>query len=114
MKVYLVNQFDRWCPENDSGADIVAIFSTREFAQAYVDKHDPKDAKGKRRSPDGLSIREREVDEEIINGITTPLSSYTYEDLYTIEEDNDTGKANPYPVVYDYEDSLTLAKDEEE
>lgn len=67
MKVYLINQFDRWCPENDNGDYFIVAFSTIELAEAYQNKHDPKNEKGRRTSPDGISIREFTLDEEVPN-----------------------------------------------
>lgn len=61
-EVYLIDKYDRWCPENNNGQYIVAVFSTRELAQAYIDKHDPKNKDGKRLNPDGLSILEMNLD----------------------------------------------------
>lgn len=65
MKVYLINQYDRYCPENNDGYYLLAAFSTEELAQKYVNKHDKIDKKtNKRNSPDGLSIIEFELDIE--------------------------------------------------
>lgn len=64
MKVYLINKYDRWCPENDNGDYFIAAFSTLEKAKVYINKHDPKSEDGKRRSPDGYSYQEFELDAE--------------------------------------------------
>jgi hypothetical protein len=65
MKVYLIDKYDRWCPENNDGDYFIAAFSTKELAQKYVDKHDKVNKKtGKRESYMGLSIREFELDVE--------------------------------------------------
>lgn len=35
-KVYLIDKYDRWCPENNDGDYFVAAFSTEELANNYV------------------------------------------------------------------------------
>ena len=64
MKIYLINKYERYCPENNNGDYFIAAFSTEEKAWKYVDRHDKKDKDGKRRSYDGLSISEFELDIE--------------------------------------------------
>ena len=57
-KVYLINEYDRYCPENNNGDYFIAAFSTRELAEAFVKKYD-----GDKTEPEGLYIREFNVDE---------------------------------------------------
>lgn len=64
MTVYLISKFDRWCPENDNGDYFIAAFSTKELAIAYKEKYDPKDKNGRKTNPDGLFIKEFELDVE--------------------------------------------------
>jgi len=64
-KVYLINEFDRWCPQNNHGDSIVAAFSTRELAEEYVDNFDPKNEDGRREYSCGLEIREIPMDMEV-------------------------------------------------
>lgn len=65
VKIYLINQFDRWCPENNNGDYFIAAFSTLELAEKFVNKNDPRNEKGRGTNSDGLSIREFIIDEYI-------------------------------------------------
>lgn len=63
-KVYLINEYDRYCPENNNGELITKVFSNLELAKEYCLKHDPPSSKPFGRKGTGLSIIEFELDEE--------------------------------------------------
>jgi len=79
-KIYIVDAYDRHCPENNNGDWVQAVFSTEELAQEYVDLNDPRDENGKRLNWKGLFIREFDVD--------LPLDKKE-EELYDNDEDFD-------------------------
>lgn len=60
-KAYLIDEYDRHCPENNNGQYIVEVFSTLEKAKKYVDKNDPKNKDGKRMKSNGLAIIEMDL-----------------------------------------------------
>lgn len=77
--VYLIDRFDRWCPENNNGEYIVKAFSTEELAQAYVDKHDPKSEDGRRRSSMGCGINEMQLDEPDVDVIDDNFDDFDWD-----------------------------------
>lgn len=36
MKIYLINQYDSYCPENNNGDYFISAWSTREMAEAEI------------------------------------------------------------------------------
>lgn len=42
-KIYLINRYDKWCPENNNGDHIVAAFSSKTKAEEAVKLLDSKD-----------------------------------------------------------------------
>lgn len=99
-QVYLIDKYERWCPENNNGQYIIASFSTMEKAEAFTNKYDPINEEGRRDSYHGLSILIMNLDESPgymheqyltakVNKVLDE-SEFTDDDYYVEFEDNDT------------------------